>query len=292
MAKNEFDWNHEYADLPGLRMHYVRHGQGMPIILQHGWPEFWYVWRKNIPVLSEHFDIIVPDLRGFGDSENPADVPDVQDYVDDLSNLIEHLDLKDAGIVTHDVGAWVTQAYALRNTGRLKGLFFFDCPYPGIGTRWNAPEHQVNMWYQQFHQMPFATELLTRDRENAKIYLRYTLDNHSYAEGTFDEDLDVWVDNFMKPGNMQGGFNWYTAVNELRLRAMREGPLDVPKIDLPTRVFWGEEDRVLKSEWTDRLGDYFSDLRKVDVVPEARHFVHYEKPDLANSEIISFFNSL
>lgn len=140
--------------------------------------------------------------------------------------------------------------------------------------------------------MPFATELLTRDRENAKIYLRYTLDNHSYAEGTFDEDLDVWVDNFMKPGNMQGGFNWYTAVNELRLRAMREGPLDVPKIDLPTRVFWGEEDRVLKSEWTDRLGDYFSDLRKVDVVPEARHFVHYEKPDLANSEIISFFNSL
>ena len=72
---NEFEWNHEYVDLPGLRMHYVRHGQGMPIILQHGWPEFWYVWRKNIPALSEHFGIMVPDLRGFGDSEKSGKCP-------------------------------------------------------------------------------------------------------------------------------------------------------------------------------------------------------------------------
>lgn len=114
-------------------MHYVRHGQGIPIILQHGWPEFWYVWCKNIPALSEHFDIIVPDLRGFSDSDKLANAPCVKDYVDDLSNLIEHLDLKEAGIVTHDAGAWITQACALRNTGRLKGLFFFNCLYLGIG---------------------------------------------------------------------------------------------------------------------------------------------------------------
>ena len=273
-------------------MHYVRHGQGMPVILLHGWPEFWYVWRKNIPVLAEQFDIIVPDQRGFGDSEKPAQIPGVQDYVDDLGNLIEHLDVDNVGIVTHDVGAWVTQAYALRNTGRLKGLFFFNCPYPGIGTRWNEPEHQVNMWYQQFHQMPWSAELLTRDRENAKIYLRYMLDYWTYAPGTFDEDLEAWVDNFMQPGNMQGGFNWYIAVNDLRMKAMREGPVDGPKITLPTRVLWGEGDRVLKPEWTDRLGDYFADLRQLDIASDTRHFVHYERPDLANSEIVRFFNSL
>ena len=65
------DWNHEYAELPGLKVHYVRHGKGLPVILQHGWPEFWYVFHKNIPELAEHFDIIVPDLRGFGDSDKP-----------------------------------------------------------------------------------------------------------------------------------------------------------------------------------------------------------------------------
>jgi pimeloyl-ACP methyl ester carboxylesterase len=288
----EYDWKHQYADLPGLRVHYVRHGQGMPIILQHGWPEFWYTWHKNIPVLAENFDIIAPDLRGFGDSDKPSGVSDVQAYVDDLSNLVEHLGLEEFGIVTHDVGAWIAQAYALRNTGRLKGLFFMNCPYPGIGKRWNEPDHQINMWYQQFHQMPFAAELLTRDRENAKIYFGYMLNCLTNADGVFDEVMDDWIDNFMKPGNMQGGFNWYIAVNELRLKAMREGPLDVPKIDVPTRVFWGGNDPVLKAEWTDNLGNYFSDLRKVDIVSEAGHFVHYEQPDQANFEITSFFRSL
>ncbi len=291
-AMTDFEWNHQYADLSGLRVHYVRHGQGMPVILQHGWPEFWYTWRKNIPALAEHFDVIAPDLRGFGDSGKPERVPDVQDYVDDFSNLVEHLGLDGFGLVTHDVGAWIAQAYALRNTGRLKGLFFLNCPYPGVGRRWNEPDHLINTWYQQFHQMPFAAELLTRDRENARIYFRYLLDYWTHADGAFDEDLEAWVDNFMKPGNMQGGFNWYIAVNDLRSKAMREGPLDVPKIGVPTRIFWGGADRVLKAEWSDRLGDYFSDLRKVDVVDDAGHFVHYERPEPTNDEIISFFKSL
>ena len=287
-----FEWNHRYADLPGLRAHYVRHGRGMPLVLQHGWPEFWYTWRKNVPALAEHFDVIAPDLRGFGDTDKPEGVPEIRDYVDDLSNLVEHLDLDGFGIVTHDVGAWIAQAYARRNTGRLKGLFFTNCPHPGVGGRWNEPGHQINTWYQQFHQMPFSAELLTRDRENARIYFGNMMEYWTYADGAFDEDLEAWIDNFMKPGNMQGGFNWYIAVNDLRLKIMREGPPDAPKIDVPTRVFWGEADPVLKAEWTDNLGDCFSDLREVDVVSEAGHFVHYEQPERTNEEIIRFFNSL
>ena len=287
-----FEWNHRYADLPGLRAHYVRHGRGMPIVLQHGWPEFWYTWRKNIPALAEHFDVIAPDLRGFGDTDKPEQVPEIEDYVDDFSNLIEHLGLDGFGIVTHDVGAWIAQAYARRNTGRLKGLFFTNCPHPGVGGRWSEPGHQINTWYQQFHQMPFSAELLTRDRENARIYFRYLLDRWTYADGAFDEDFEAWIDNFMKPGNMQGGFNWYVAVNELRLKISREGPLDAPRIDVPTRVFWGADDPVLKAEWSDNLGDCFGDLREVDIVSEAAHFVHYEQPERTNEEIIRFFNSL
>ena len=71
------DWNHCYADLPDLRVHYVRHGQGKPLFLIHGWPEFWYAWHKNIPHLAKKFDVIVPDLRGFGDTEKPTKVPEV-----------------------------------------------------------------------------------------------------------------------------------------------------------------------------------------------------------------------
>ncbi len=289
---DELEWQHNYVDLDNLRIHYVRHGAGMPIILQHGWPEFWYTWYKNIPALSQYFDVIVPDLRGFGETEKPEKVPNVDDYVNDLANLIDHLGLNDVGIVTHDVGAWIAQAYARQNTERLKGLFFTNCPYPGIGKRWCDPHHLINTWYQQFHQMPFAAELLTRDRGNAKLYLQYMLNLCTYGDGVFDKDLEVWLDNFMKPGNMQGGFNWYIAVNELRISSMKEDAPKQPTINIPTRVLWGGADPVIKAEFGDKLHDYFSDLRAVDVLGDAGHFVHYEKPERTNDEIIKFFTQL
>jgi pimeloyl-ACP methyl ester carboxylesterase len=99
------------------------------------------------------------------------------------------------------------------------------------------------------------------------------------------------VDNFMKPGNLQGGFDWYISTNESRLDLIRNGPPDLPKVETPTRIRWGENDSVLKVEWTDRLGDYFADL---DFAPmrEAGHFAHYERPDLANREISGFFRAI
>src|SRR3546814_5350041 len=97
------DWDHRYADLPDLQMHYVRHGTSMPLVLLHGWPEFWYTWRKNIPVLAETFDVVAPDLRGFGDTEKPKATPGVEDYVADLASLADHLGLGRFGIVCHDV---------------------------------------------------------------------------------------------------------------------------------------------------------------------------------------------
>ncbi|MCZ6813021.1 MAG: alpha/beta fold hydrolase, partial [Alphaproteobacteria bacterium] len=75
----EPDWNHRYIDANGIRIHYVRHGAGMPLVLLHGWPEFWRTWRKNILPLAEHFDVVVPDLRGFGDTEKP-DLPVAEGY--------------------------------------------------------------------------------------------------------------------------------------------------------------------------------------------------------------------
>jgi pimeloyl-ACP methyl ester carboxylesterase len=97
------------------------------------------------------------------------------------------------------------------------------------------------------------------------------------------------VDNFMKPGNLQGGFDWYIGTNESRINLIRNGPPELPKIETPTRVRWGESDPVLKVGWADRLGDFFADL---DFAPlrGAGHFAHYERPDLANREILDIFS--
>jgi pimeloyl-ACP methyl ester carboxylesterase len=92
----------------------------------------------------------------------------------------------------------------------------------------------------------------------------------------------------MKPGNLEGGFAWYPAVNALRLAVIRDGPPRLAKIAVPTRYLWGERDPIHKAEWTDLLPEYFADVR-VDLAKGAGHFVHYEKPELANREIVAFF---
>jgi pimeloyl-ACP methyl ester carboxylesterase len=292
---NGFEWNHQYLEANGIRVHYVRHGEGFPLVLLHGWPEFWYTWRKNMPVLAGEFDVVAPDLRGFGDTDKPG-LPDLPkellgNLVEDLRGLVDSLGFERFGVVSHDVGAYVAQGFARKYPGRLGGLFFFDCPYPGIGRRWADPDSINEIWYQTFNQQSWTASLVGENRKTCETYFRHFLDHWAHEPGLFDEDLGLWVDNFMKPGNLQGGFDWYIGTNESRLDLIRNGPPDLPKIETPTRIRWGEYDSVLKVKWADRLEDYFADL---DFAPmrDAGHFAHYERPDLANREISDFFGKL
>jgi pimeloyl-ACP methyl ester carboxylesterase len=285
---------HSFIRANGIEVHVARAGAGEPIILLHGWPEFWYVYHKLIPLLSSRFDVIVPDLRGFGQTEKPYDGPTDEMtpavLADDLEGLADALDLARFGLVSHDVGAMVAQPFAHTRADRLSGLFFFNCPYPGIGPRWMAPDHVREIWYQTFHQQPWAADLLATSREACRIYFRGMLQHWSHDPAAFDADLEHWVDNFMAPGNLQGGFNYYLSVARQRLAIARGEAPRVPKIDVRTHFLWGRHDPVIKAEWADNVGDYFSNAT-VEFAEEAGHFVHYEAPDLAADRITAFFEA-
>src|SRR3712207_2644141 len=99
-------WSHHHVEANGIRVHYVRHGAGAPLVLLHGWPEFWFAWHKNMGELAEHFDVIVPDLRRFGDTEKPG-LPDPpsglpEALAEDLGGLIGALGIESAGLVSQD----------------------------------------------------------------------------------------------------------------------------------------------------------------------------------------------
>jgi len=285
-----------YAQVNGLRIHYLQAGQGNTLVLLHGWPEFCQIWRRNIPHLAESFKVIAPDLRGFGQTRllkgiPPAKVtPEV--LADDLRGLVDQLAVDRVGIVSHDVGANVAQVFARRHPEMVAGLFFFDCPYPGVGRRWAEADHLPETWYQYFNQLPWAAELIGHDRQTCRIFLRHFLRHWAGDPQAFSEkDLAEWVDNFQQPGGLQGGFDWYAGVDEARRELIRHGPPVLPKIKAPARFLWGAQDPIIRIEWADRLGDYFADV-SFSPVPDAGHFVPWERPDLANQEMIGFFSSL
>lgn len=280
----------------GLTVRGLRGGTpgGRPLLFLHGWPEWSEAWRPVMAGLPPGFDLVAPDLRGFGATAPRSGQPDASAGPDrharDLFALVDALGWQDAGIVSHDVGSFVAQAMARLQPARVRGLFFFNCAYPGIGARWFEPRHVPEVWYQFFHQLPWAAELVGQSRESCRLYLRHFLSHWSHQQAWIEPALERWVDNFMQPGALQGGFDWYLSVHETRMAAI-EGRATPAPIAQPTRVLWGACDPVLPAAWADRLPAFFNDVQ-VDVLPQAGHFVHLECPERAAAEIMAFFGRL
>ncbi len=284
---------HETVTANGVQLHVARAGAGRPLVLLHGWPEFWLTWEPVMARLADRFSLIAPDLRGFGASEKPdpgpSDRAGPEVHAADLVGLLDALGLERVGVVAHDVGASVGQALGRANPDRLTGLFFFDCPYPGIGPRLARPEMLAEIWYQSFHLKPFAAGVVGASRESCRAYIGHFLSHWAGGNpSAFDDVLDAFTDNFLVPGNLQGGFNWYLSQQAERLAMVLGEAPALPPIRVPTCIRWGTRDPLFPYEWTDRLGETFSDL---DLAPfeETGHFPHRERPDQAAEAIAAFF---
>jgi epoxide hydrolase 4 len=289
------DTKHSFVTARGVRHHVAEAGSGPPLVLLHGWPEFWATWEPIFARLADRYRLIAPDFRGFGESENPhpqpTDTVNAASLAEDIVALLDAMNIDRCGFVGHDVGSNVMQVLGVRSPKRVTGLFFFNCATHGVGNRWNEPGHINQIWYQSFHQMHYAAALVASSRETCRAYIGHFLHHWSHQKDAFDVVLERWLDNFMRPGNMQGGFNWYVGQNAGRLAVMAGTAQRPPRITVPTRVLWGRHDPILKSDWADVLDQYFAEV-EVSFAEDAGHFVHYECPDLAAREINRFFSRL
>ena len=176
--------------------------------------------------LADRFTLYAPDLRGFGDSDKPDGPHGPDQHAADMLALMDALDLKQAGIVGHDVGGGLMQPLARSAPTRIAGLFFFDFLYPGIGPRMAEPERLNNIWYQSFHQMEMAPALVGASRDSCRHYIGHFLKAWSHRKHAFDDVLEDFTDNFLKAGNLAGGFAHYRASHAGRIRMMKgEAPI-------------------------------------------------------------------
>jgi pimeloyl-ACP methyl ester carboxylesterase len=275
----------------GAAFHVARTGAGKPLLLLHGWPEFWLTWEPVMTRLAGRFTLIAPDLRGFGDSDKPDGPFGPDQHATDMLALMDALGIAQAGIIGHDVGGAVMQPLARQAPERVAGLLFFDFVYPGIGPRMAEPDRLNNIWYQSFHQLEMAPALIGATRESCRTYIGHFLRAWSHRKAAFDDVLEAFTDNFMKSGNLAGGFAHYKAAHAGRIRMMKgEAPV-LPVITTPTCIRWAEHDPLFPFAWTDRLNESFASL-DLKMLPGVGHFPHREDPDRASEEIAAFFTRI
>jgi pimeloyl-ACP methyl ester carboxylesterase len=174
---------HSTVAVRGANLHVARAGRGRPLLLLHGWPEFWLTWEPVMTRLANRFDLIAPDLRGFGGSDKPEGPFGPAEQAEDLVGLLDALGIGSVGIVSHDVGATITQTLARRHPNRIVGLFFFNFMYPGIGKRFTAPIHLEHVWHTWFNQSDLAPDLLAASPEAVRRFFTFFLREVGAPEG-------------------------------------------------------------------------------------------------------------
>jgi pimeloyl-ACP methyl ester carboxylesterase len=241
--------------------------------------------------LADRYRLIAPDLRGFGDSDKPKGPFGAQDHAVDMLALLDALGIEHVGVIGHDVGGAAMLPLARKAPERLAGLFLFDFFYPEIGSRTAEPDRLNEIWYQSFNQMEMAPTLVGASPETCRAYISYFLRHWAYRKDAFDDVLSAFTENFLKPGNLVGGFAHYKATHAPRIAIMKGQAPALPPITVPTCVRWAEHDPLFPYDWTDRLNETFVNL-DLALFPNVGHFPHREDPDRAADEISAFFNRL
>jgi pimeloyl-ACP methyl ester carboxylesterase len=130
-------FKHAYANVNGLKIHYVIGGSGEPLVLLHGFGQNWFMWNRLIPELSKHFTVIAPDMRGMGESDKPDTGYDKKTMATDIHELAKKLGYKSINLAGHDIGLMVAYAYAAQFRTEVKRLALLDALLPGIEPVWS-----------------------------------------------------------------------------------------------------------------------------------------------------------
>lgn len=281
-------YQHRTITTPDIEIHVVEEGpaDGPLVLLLHGFPEFWYGWRKQIgPLAAAGFHVVAPDQRGYNLSGKPRRLRSyrVDRMAQDAADLIRAYGHESAFVVGHDWGAGVAWWVALAHPARVRGLVILNGPHPLAmirALRRRGRQRRMS-WYMLFFQLPWISEALWRRQS-----LRASADGlaRTARPGAFsEEDLQAYREAWSRPGALTGMLNWYRA-----LRFVPPPPASWV-VQAPTLLLWGAQDAYLELSLAQASADLCRDSRVV-IFDQATHWVQHEEAEKVNQEIIRFFS--
>ncbi len=277
-------WQHRDIITNGIRMHYVTQGKGPLIVLLHGFPEFWFSWRYQIPFLAQlGYTVVAPDLRGYNDTDKPRSGYDVATLLRDIEGLILGLSQERAIIAGHDWGGALAWAFAISYPQMTERLIVMNAPHPRAMLRELRTLKQLRKsWYIFAFQLPWLPENALL-RNNASAIGRM-LKEAALQKAAFPAVvLARYQEAITKPGAMSAALNYYRQL--IRHPAFSPGASGL--ITAPTLLIWGEQDIALGIELTYGLEQWVSSIQ-IERIPASGHWVQQEQPELVNTLLAAY----
>jgi len=282
---------HAFAKVNGINLHYVTAGEGELVILLHGFPEFWYGWKNQIPALAKHYKVVAVDMRGYNESDKPEGVKNYTSKIiaSDIVDLIHFFNESKAHIIGHDWGGGIAWALAQQFPQSVNKLIVLNCPLPQVMLKqfFTNFTQLKKSWYMFFFQLPYLPEkYISRD---LRTFFYRGLRGWTHNKNAFSkEDIEEYVCAFQKPGAITAALNYYRA-------AFREGTKSENRknstIEADTLVIWGEDDKALGKELTFGMEQYFKNHFEIKYISNCSHWVQHEYPELVNGYILDFLQS-
>jgi pimeloyl-ACP methyl ester carboxylesterase len=278
-------FSHHTASVNGIQLHYVIGGHGDPVVLLHGWPETWYEWRHVMPALAKNYTVIVPDLRGLGDSSKPLTGYDGKTTAEDIHQLVAQLGFKQIFLVGHDVGSQPAYSYAAAHPAEVRKLVIMEYIFPGF----TPPQLEGKVWWFPFHQTPDIPEALVDGKE--RMYLSWFYHNIAYNPAAITQaDIDEFVIHYSAPGGMRDGFNYFRAFPEdaIQNENYSKTNLTMPVLAVGAGyipAFGGDVTINYALYGMQRLAENVTGVK----VPLSGHWIPEERPDFVVNMLNNFF---
>ncbi len=280
-------WKSEYIVTNGVRLHYVTQGEGPLMLMLHGFPEFWYSWRHQIPEFAKDYKVVALDLRGYNDSDKPKDVSayQVRELIQDVKGVIAELGYEDCVLVGHDWGGAIAWCFAYAYPNFVQKLIVMNIPHPAkFGSGLWTFEQLQKSWYIFLFQLPLLPELFLQSddyRGIASAFIDSAIDKSAFTEA----DLEVYKDAAAKRGALTAMINYYRNIFPGLLNQEQQQQWDL--LEVPTLMIWGEEDIALGRELTYGTEEYVKEF-EICYIPNCSHWVQQEKPELVNQYMRQF----
>jgi pimeloyl-ACP methyl ester carboxylesterase len=275
---------HRFVDADGLRVHVAEAGDGPPVLLLHGWPQHWYMWRGVIERLAPQFRLIAPDLRGFGWTEAPGHGYDPETFAADQIALMDALEIETASVIGHDWGGFVAILMGLANPQRIERMIVLNSPHPWPRIRPRLLIETWRSWYALLNAVPLLGKRLSQSSGLPRAFL-----SRGNVADPFPEGLDVYLGQFHEPARAEATVSLYRYYLCAFVRAIRGSGYRDRHLTVPTLLLFGTRDLFVSAELVKNGRPNADDLR-IELVPDCGHFIANERPDLVARRALAFLS--